>query len=162
MLRVKRLAIVAALLSWPAISLAQSSPQEDVQNRMIALEKEVQALRAELEAVRIQLAGSRPSGEAATVPAAAVPPTTPSPAVEQPPPTSPSYGAASQAPKIFNPDIGVIGNFVSATGESQGGSPSIAPIPFATLQESEVSSGHRRSVRPRGFLSGNRRRRHRS
>jgi len=33
----------------------------------------------------------------------------------------------------------MIGNFVSATGQSRGGSLSIAPIPFATLQESEAS-----------------------
>ena len=33
----------------------------------------------------------------------------------------------------------MIGNFVSATGKSRGGSQSIAPIPFATLQESEAS-----------------------
>lgn len=33
----------------------------------------------------------------------------------------------------------MIGNFISATGQSRGGSDAIAPIPFATLQESEAS-----------------------
>ena len=51
----------------------------------------------------------------------------------------PVYGAASAGSKIFNPDVGMIGNFISATGQSRGGSQSIAPIPFATLQESEAS-----------------------
>jgi hypothetical protein len=51
----------------------------------------------------------------------------------------PIYGAATAGSKIFNPDIGVIGNFISATGQSRGGSESIAPIPFATLQETEAS-----------------------
>lgn len=51
----------------------------------------------------------------------------------------PVYGAATAGSKIFNPDIGMVGNFISATGRSRGGSESIAPVPFATLQESEAS-----------------------
>ncbi|MBI2678576.1 MAG: hypothetical protein HYX28_07320 [Candidatus Koribacter versatilis] len=44
------------------------------------------------------------------------------------------YGGASSMAKALNPDIGIIGNFVSATGRNR-----INPSPSFTLQESEVS-----------------------
>ena len=47
------------------------------------------------------------------------------------------YGGATS--KALNPDIGVIGNFIAASGDSQGGSETVAPFPFLTLQESEAS-----------------------
>jgi hypothetical protein len=47
------------------------------------------------------------------------------------------YGTASS--KLLNPDIGIIGNFIAALGDSQGGSEAVAPFPFLTLQESETS-----------------------
>lgn len=128
------------LLLHPAVSRAQSAPtQEDVRTRMTALEKEVQALRAELEAMRAQMASTAPTAQTPATPTASPAAAAPSAAEPQAAPGPPVYSGASQASKMFNPDIGVIGNFVSATGESQGGSPSIAPIPFATLQESEIS-----------------------
>lgn len=40
---------------------------------------------------------------------------------------------------MFNPDIGMIGNFLGALGPSRGGTPSLAPIKTLTLQESEAS-----------------------
>ena len=121
---------------------AQTQPGAELQTRVQALEEQVKQLKAELDALRGQM-----GAPAAQQPApGGNPPTAP---VPEPPvagglqtPTAgslPVYGAASAGSKIFNPDIGMIGNFVSATGKSRGGSQSIAPIPFATLQESEVS-----------------------
>ena len=66
-----------------------------------------------------------------------VPAARPPAGAEQTPSTLPVYGTPSS--KVFNPDIGIIGNFLNANGESRGGSPTLAPTPFATLQESEVS-----------------------
>ena len=113
----------------------------DLQARMEALEEQVKQLKAELDALREQGSTAPPQPAAVLSPATA--PAPPQPAVgdlQTPSAGSlPVYGAASAASKIFNPDIGIIGNFVSATGTSRGGSESIAPIPFATLQESEAS-----------------------
>ncbi|MBI4887059.1 MAG: hypothetical protein HY824_08195 [Acidobacteria bacterium] len=126
-----------------------SAQTADVQ----AVRQEIEQLRQEFEAIQRQYGdrlaalearlGATQPAQAAGVPAAQ-PPTAPVP--EQPTPggtppvgTLPVYGAAAAGSKIFNPDIGIIGNFINATGESRGGSKSIAPIPFATLQESEVS-----------------------
>ena len=57
---------------------------------------------------------------------------------EQPSPSLPVYGASTSG-KVFNPDIGMIGNFLTGTGQSRGGSQALAPTPFTTLQESEAS-----------------------
>lgn len=58
---------------------------------------------------------------------------------DQPTPTQLSVYGGQTSPKLFNPDIGIIGNLISASGESRGGSDAVAPTPFMTLQESEVS-----------------------
>ncbi len=102
-----------------------------------ALRQELEQLRTEFEALQQQYA-ERLSALEARLAAGNVP----APATAAAPGATgslPIYSGATAASKIFNPDIGVIGNFISATGESRGGSESIAPIPFATLQESEVS-----------------------
>ena len=120
---------------------AQTQPSGDLQVRVQTLEEQVKQLKAELDALR----GSLAPAPSAQQPTPAVPPATAPPELSpgglQPPTQGslPVYGAASAGSKIFNPDIGMIGNFVSATGKSGGGSQSIAPIPFATLQESEAS-----------------------
>ena len=109
------------------------SPQ-DLEQRVRALEEQLKALQAELAALRGRPAQPTPPQQPATV-------TVPTPPVavggEQPPSTLPVYGQPST--KVFNPDIGIIGNFLNANGESRGGSPTIDPTPFATLQESEAS-----------------------
>ncbi len=120
--------ILAAVVlsSAPAVS-AQTA---DVQ----ALRQEIEQLRKEFEAVQQQY-GERLSALEARLGGAAVP----APAAPEPTGSLPLYSAATAGSKIFNPDIGLIGNFISATGQSRGGSESIAPIPFAALQESELS-----------------------
>lgn len=141
--------IFAAALFGPVTTV--SAQTADVQ----ALRQEIEQLRKEFEAVRQQYGQRLSALEArlggAAAPAAAAPATREAgqPATAEVPPGAlaaggptgslPIYATASAASKIFNPDIGMIGNFISATGESRGGSESIAPIPFATLQESEAS-----------------------
>ncbi|MGH9805109.1 MAG: hypothetical protein ACRD4D_08040, partial [Candidatus Acidiferrales bacterium] len=90
-------------------------------------------LEAELEAVK---AGQGSGAAAAPSPAATAVTTAPAPAGAPAGPTGPLpvYGGASALAKIFNPDIGVIGNFTGAVGRNR-----IAPSPALTLQESEVS-----------------------
>ena len=114
----------------------QSVP--DLEQRLRALEEQVKSLQAELAALR----GAPSQTPPVLLPAQQPPPVsvpTPSAPVggEQPPSNLPVYG--SQSTKVFNPDIGIIGNFLSASGQSRGGSPTLAPTPFATLQESEAS-----------------------
>ncbi len=151
--RIRNLLLVAVclLIACAASTAAQTPPQEgDVQDRVGRLEEQVKALRAELEALRAQMTAgqaTQPVGGAAspapapqgTVAAPAAPAPTGTGLEGQSTATLPVYGTASQGSKVFNPDIGMIGNFISATGQSRGGSPSIVPIPFATLQESEAS-----------------------
>jgi hypothetical protein len=142
--------VFSCLLTFALPLSAQAQQAGELQDRVGSLEEQVRTLRAELDALRAQLAagqttpittGTTPSVPAPPeAPAAATGPPLPSAGLEgQSTPTVPAYGGASQGSKLFNPDIGMIGNFVGATGRSRGGSPSIAPIPFATLQESEAS-----------------------
>jgi hypothetical protein len=142
MLRRRTFGLVAMtawlLVACTSLTSAQT-PQQNLQDRVRTLEEQVQMLRAELDALRAQTPSTAQAP--AAPPAAAVPAPPPTPSALEPPSAGalPVYGAASQGSKVFNPDIGMIGNFVGATGQSRGGSPAIAPIPFATLQESEAS-----------------------
>ena len=130
--RVSRRAWTVAILAAVAFGSASAASAQtaDVQ----ALRQEIEQLRKELEAVQQEYA-ERLSALEARLGGAAVP----APAAPAPTGSLPIYSGATAASKIFNPDIGMIGNFISATGESRGGSESIASIPFATLQESEAS-----------------------
>lgn len=117
----------------PQQSTAQSVP--DLEQRLRALEQQVRDLQAELAQLRTATgtAAQQPATVPAPTPVAAAPTGGDTPA----PQNLPTYGSTSG--KLLNPDIGMIGNFLSATGESRGGSSSIAPTPFMTLQESEAS-----------------------
>ena len=113
-----------ALLFWRGASAQTVGTQGDFDRRIQALEEQVKALQAEIAALK-----TSPSGLAATPPGE-----------NQPTPTQlPVYGGGQTASKVFNPDIGIIGNMISASGESRGGSDTVAPTPFLTLQESEAS-----------------------
>lgn len=123
----------ASALVWclAAPALAQS-PQggapSDLEQRVRVLEEQLRLLQAELASLRE--AAVAPHAPAAPVGA----PMRTDPSTPQSPPV---YGQSST--KVFNPDIGIIGNFLSATGQSRGGSGALAPTPFMTLQESEAS-----------------------
>ena len=113
-----------------------------LQGRVQALEEQVRALKAAIDALQAQApAPGAGAQQPTTAPAPSVQaaPAPSSTGLEAAAGTLPVYGAATAGSKIFNPDMGMIGNFISAAGKSRGGSDAIAPIPFATLQESEAS-----------------------
>lgn len=122
---------------------------EEARAEVERLKQELDLLRREygerLAALELQLAtleSEHPEAVTAAAPQAEPPVEAPVPpgasGAGAPTGALPVYGPATGS-KVFNPDIGVIGNFIGATGESQGGSPAIAPLPSLTLQESEVS-----------------------
>ena len=135
--------MMSGMLLVSRAAVAQAPPNLiEIQNRIQTLEAQVKMLKADLEASRAQPSTAVVPAQQPPAPVATAPPAAPaqSPGLEgTSTATLPVYGAASAGSKIFNPDIGMIGNFISATGKSRGGSEAIAPIPFATLQESEAS-----------------------
>lgn len=98
----------------------------ELRRRLSALEEELAGLREELAAVRAAAGDAPPPATSTREPAAA---DVPAPAA--------AAGAQGGA-KILNPDIGMIGNFVTVAGRSLG-TESVAPLPFMSLQESELS-----------------------
>ena len=119
----------------PATVRAESAPDPAaLEQRVRALEDVVRQLQQEIATLRAEAASPTPSPQAATAPPQA------SPSPEAPGPGAaglPEYGGATS--KVFNPDIGIIGNFIAAGGHSRGGSDAFAPQPFVSLQESEAS-----------------------
>lgn len=124
-----------------AYAQASQAPDAETKRRIEALEEQVRALLVEVASLRAV------ASQAPVPPGAGLPPTT-APVVPVAPPEPgaqpsttqlPVYGAQSAGTKVFNPDIGMIGNFLGAAGPSRGGTPSIAPIKSLTLQESEAS-----------------------
>jgi len=126
----------------PAQTTVQSVP--DLEQRLRALEQQVRELQAELAQLR---AGAATPGVNPLPPAAGSQPPAPAPGGlataptggDQPAPGPVHVYGGQSAGKLLNPDVGIIGNFISASGESRGGSESFAPSPFMTLQESEAS-----------------------
>ena len=124
---------VCMFLLIPSVIRAQTT--EDVQSRLKALEDRIRELEAEVQALK-----------SAQAQATAVPPTAPQteqPAVAQAPVADhhgggggqlPVYGGSSAAAKALNPDIGMIGNLVTAIGRN-----TINPPKSLSLQESEMS-----------------------
>jgi len=133
--------VLALLLTEARTASAQTADSAQ------ALRSEIDKLRQDFDALRQQYGDRLTALEArlsaldGTPQVAPAPTTAPPQAVATPePPAVVSRGGGGVSnSKVFNPDIGMIGNFISATGKSRGGSESIAPIPFATLQESEAS-----------------------
>ncbi len=115
--------ICLSLLLAAAPLLADDPPPGDLLRRLSALEQRVRDLESEL---------ARLNG----VPAATVP----EPALEASPAPTPSpTPAPPSGAKVFNPDIGIIGNLLGATGNPGPGSDAIAPMKSLSLQESEAS-----------------------
>ena len=125
-------------LIWPASTTFAQVPS-DALTRIQQLEEKVRTIQAEIDALKATVtAGATPQTIAA--PTAPPPPAVPAPGATT---TSgaalPVYGAPTAGNKVFNPDIGMIGNFLGAIGDSKGGTPSLAPLKTLTLQESEAS-----------------------
>lgn len=126
--------VVVAVCALPQTVGAQTAAM-DVDNRIRALEEQVHLLQAALAALRGS-AGSQPSradGAAGGPSEGQAPSATPAGVA------APAAAVASAGAKVFNPDIGVIGNFLGGVGPSKGGSSTLAPVSTMTLQESEVS-----------------------
>jgi hypothetical protein len=128
--------VMAMTVALARAAAAQEAPSiRDLELRIQRMEEQLAALKSDLSTRRV----TAPPAEAAT-PAQAQETTPPSsPASIAPGDTTTPPQTASGGSKIFNPDIGVIGNFIGASGNSQGGTDALAPIPAATLQESEAS-----------------------
>jgi hypothetical protein len=114
---------------------ARAQDNAELLTRMKAMEERIQMLEAEVAQLKAQPAATQavaPPGapvEAAAVPAAQAPA-----AGVLPGSSLPNYGGSqAAASKIFNPDISVIGDFLSAAGN---GGP--RPTPALEMHESEV------------------------
>lgn len=138
-------ALTVFALAVPAAAVGQTSASDpETDRRISALEEHVRALEAEIAAIKATAgAVGQPS---APVPAPTLAPVEPPAALAAPPPKGgeeqhagplPVYGETRS--KVFNPDIGIIGNFVGAAGPSAGGSDSLTPLRSLSLQESEAS-----------------------
>lgn len=142
--RIQSLVIAFGLVLLSSPAFAQQPPDvEAVRAEIVRLRQALDALEAQVAtlqgapAASVTVAPETASPEPQAGPAIA--PAPPSDVGTQPTPALPAYGAAQQGSKMFNPDIGVIGNFLGAGGKSKGGSEALAPTPLMTLQESEVS-----------------------
>jgi len=138
----KNHAVLALLvLAVPMAAMGQTSADPGLDERVRALEAQVQALMAEVASLK---AAKALEPAPAPVPSLPTAPETPSALAAAPTGGGephggplPVYGGTSS--KALNPDIGMIGNFLGAVGSSHGGSDSVAPFPALTLQESEAS-----------------------
>jgi hypothetical protein len=124
-----------------------SPPAQDVQ----ALRAELQALKQDYERrlaaleARIGALGTAPPAPEAPAVAAAPPPEAAPPPPPEPPALPPALAAGAVAPpsgKVFNPDIAVIGNFLGAAGRNE--SPDAPP----RLEMNEVETTFQAVVDP--------------
>ncbi|MEZ5398781.1 MAG: TonB-dependent receptor [Bryobacteraceae bacterium] len=130
----RQIGLVACCLFFVVSSPLAGQEKDETTGRLKALEERIRALEAEVHALKQAQVAATPAVPAASSPTA--------PAVAQAPTSAPAgtagqlpvYGGASAGTKVFNPDIGVIGNFVGVAGRND-----INPLPALSLQESEVS-----------------------
>jgi hypothetical protein len=143
------------LLLAQSLARAQGEKQDDTQQRLKALEERILTLEAEIRSMKAERA-TPPSAETAAqaappaqvseaptpapapapVTAAAAPPATveaPAGLVGSAATPLPVYGGASAAAKVMNPDISVIGDFVSGAGHNP-----VHGVPSFQMHESEV------------------------
>ncbi|MBI2214796.1 MAG: hypothetical protein HYU52_14210 [Acidobacteria bacterium] len=146
MLRSISLCTVLLLLTGALTMRADDAVSDDLRSRVLTLEEQVRLLQLELAALRA-------SDDSASPVDSKAPADVPQPldmsdvglvgeSAEPPSPyTGPTHDVRSASRSqggTFNPDIGVIGNLLGATG-SAAESPAIAALPSWTLQESEAS-----------------------
>jgi hypothetical protein len=124
-----RVGLVVVWASFASSLQAQGGPSDE--ERFRALEERIRALEAEVQSLKAALPGGVP---VATAPAAAPTTQTPAPGLQAPTPELPIYGGAAALSKALNPDIGIIGNMIGASGRNP-----INPFPSLSLPESEVS-----------------------
>ena len=138
----RRIILLACVLVLLPAGLRGQQPgplKESAEERLKALEERVKVL----EAVIAELRTARgPAAEAALVASAAMLPATPaatavatvgSPPQGAPAAQLPTYGGASSAAKVLNPDISVIGDFLGSVGRNRA-----RPVPSLEMHETEV------------------------
>ena len=123
-----------------ASSDTQEQRLKSLEERLRSLEEEIGLLKEDLRAARAPAGGARLVLASAVIPApgqaAPASPQAPVPGPGEPQPAPaqlPNYGGASAMAKVLNPDISVIGNFLSAAG----GNP-VNSSPALAMNESEV------------------------
>lgn len=114
-------------------SFAQDT-SDDLRAEVKALVERVRVLENEVQTLKAASAESVGSTQPLPSPTSATPQSPSSGTVTDSGAQLPVYGGASAAAKALNPDIGIIGNFVSAAGHN-----TINPLPALALQESEIS-----------------------
>lgn len=146
-----RLLRVFACLLFLAPGIFWAQTKDDIQERLKATEDRIKALESEITELKTALAAVTQNGRTTTparIPtteAMTPPPANPSSEAPQSVAASPTlpgesagqlpvYGGASAQARALNPDIGVIGNFIGASGRNP-----INPFKSLSLQESEVS-----------------------
>lgn len=129
--------LLCALLLLSADARAQTTKEEELLQRLKALEDRVVSLEAQ---IRVMKASETSAGTTTgAIPAPQNLGGAESAAGQQQAGGEahhqlPVYGGASSAAKLLNPDIGIIGNLVAAAGRNR-----INPVSSMSLQESEVS-----------------------
>jgi len=147
--------LVTLLLLVQSLAIAQGEKQDDTQQRLKALEDRILTLEAEIRTLKAERAAPSPA-ETATQATPPAPPFEAPTAAPAPPPAAaaavpqttveaaagtaglaptalPVYGGASAAAKVMNPDISVIGDFVSGAGHNP-----VHGVPSFQMHESEV------------------------
>jgi hypothetical protein len=148
------LCFAPALLSAQAKDYSEERLKE-LEDRISALEARIKALEGSQGAVSARQAPPQAEGHLTARPSAPDASTETARSIAQAAPESkgekpavsgrgtrpgdqsgqlPVYGGASAAAKVFNPDMGIIGNSIGADGRNL-----INPYPALSLQESEVS-----------------------
>ena len=129
----KQIGLLVSSLFLMPVFLGAQEKDDVVQQRFKALEDRIRALEAQVQVLTAaQTAPATPAGAALPAQQSSAPPptTVPSGSAEH----LPVYAGASADSKVFNPDMGIIGNFVGAVGRNQ-----INPLPGLSMQESELS-----------------------
>jgi hypothetical protein len=130
----KRLTVLASLFLLLPSTLCAQAQQPDMEQHLKALEERVRTLEAEIQKLKSAQTAVRATAEA---------PVEIPPQLAQAPTGGPEHHAAGQLPvyagtsasaKALNPDIGIIGNLVTAAGRN-----TINPPKSLCLQESEIS-----------------------
>jgi hypothetical protein len=141
------MAVMASTVPAYAQQQDSAAQAQALQTEIDQLKKDFDARLSDLEMRLAALGGSPPVVAEPVTPVQTTPPTpspTPTPATTAQVPSGaeggggptgalPVYGNPAGS-KVFNPDIGVIGNFLGATGHNE-----VAPLPALQLSESEVS-----------------------
>ena len=126
------------LLSFCVVLLPRplrGQSNDELQKRLAAMEERIRALETEVKVLRASQEGAgRPESTPAAQPPSVATSAGGAGALGNPSGQLPVYGGVTAASKVFNPDIGIIGNFVAAAGRNP-----INPLKALSMQESEVS-----------------------